>query len=530
MTSRPLVGCALVLAVLAAGPAAAQDTAAELSRLAAQLDHPLEHKRLEAIDRLGALGPAAAVAAPRLLAILERGDAPAQAVAARALPRIRPDRPAAAALERLLVDPERPGELRAAAATGLGVIAARVPPARTHVVGVLARELRARRHGNTVDVALARALGSLGPDAAAGLAALEESLAGSPFADVQTAAFRAIVRVSPPAAAQRSVAELVADLDAERPVDRARAYGSLRARAASAREAVAVVASRTSADRPVYERIAALEALAELDPASEAALAAFASASASDQPEVALAGRAGLEALGPRHAAEAAPRLLALLQRSPDPARQYLIDTLRRVNPDSPELVKAVLALLAASDGRTDELLLGSILDALRAAGPAARTAALEPLLRLLDPKAPIHAGRPQITVSALIAHALVALAELDPPASAAPRILAELERKDPWTLPAAIRAVGALGAEGAPAVPRLLEVLRDPPWAPMLPFLHEAWPTVEAIRALGRIGPAASAALPALRGVAQRDGSKLSELSALEVQAAREALRRIGG
>ena len=64
------------------------DVAREVKRLTADLGHEREHKRLQAIEKLGRIGKSAAVVLPKLMKILQSGEPTAQVIAARAVPRI----------------------------------------------------------------------------------------------------------------------------------------------------------------------------------------------------------------------------------------------------------------------------------------------------------------------------------------------------------------------------------------------------------------------------------------------------------
>ena len=85
----------LAAAIIGLGSSAAGATPQEeVRRLLADLNHPLEHKRHEAIYQLGEMGPDAIEALPTILRVLEQsGNVSARIEAARAAARIAPESP-----------------------------------------------------------------------------------------------------------------------------------------------------------------------------------------------------------------------------------------------------------------------------------------------------------------------------------------------------------------------------------------------------------------------------------------------------
>ena len=531
---RTLLGLTLLLCLCwPAEPVAAQSAPIRrrVEKLTQQLDHKRLHRRLEALQRLGDLGPDAQAVTPKLLGLLARDEfVQVRSSAARALARIAPtDASVFKGLKTVLSDTENHYTLRQSAAWGLGRMAASSELLRTGIVRGLAFELRSQRHGNLVDVALANALGGLEAEAASTTPSLEHALEKSPFADVRVACFIAMARVST-RGPEIKIPKLTANLRAESLARRAWAFGQLRAQGKGALEALDLllkIAQR--ADQPIYERVAALEALAAIAPDDAKVIDCFALALTTEHYLIQPTGSRGLKALGPRHH-EAVDSLLRHLEANDPRARLPMVSALHRVAPQEQRVVSGLLAALVRCQAKDDEVYIHALLEALRAGGQE-RAKAVPTLLALAKFEAPLHEGRAEVVRSFLIGHALVVLAEVGAPESSVPQLMAELSRDDPYTRPAIIRALGSVGAKGAPAVPSLVKLLEDKtPWVPMLPFLHDAFPTVEAIRALGRIGPAARAAIPVLTKISGRETTTLSQLGVLETQSARKALKDIRG
>lgn len=528
-----LLGLSLLLFLCWPEPVAAQSAPIRrrVEKLTKQLDHKRLHRRLEALQRLGDLGKDAQSVTPRLLSLLARNEfVQVRSSAARALARIAPtDASVFKGLKSALNDTENHYTLRQTSAWGLGRMAASSELLRTQIVRGLAFELRSQRHGNLVDVALANAIGGLETLGASTTPSLEHALEKSPFADVRVACFVAMARVSK-RGPQVKIPKLVANLRAESLARRAWAFGQLRAQGEGAIEAVDLllkIAQRPK--QPVYERVAALEALAAIAPDNEKVIDCFAVAMTTEHYLIQPTASRGLRVLGPRHT-EAVPPLLRHLKANDPRVRLPMVTALHRVAPQEKRVVSGLLAALARCKPTDDEVYIHAVLEALRA-GAKERAKAVPTLLAMAKFKAPLYEGRPSVVRSFLIGHALVVLAEVGAPESAVPQLLAELARDDPYTRPAIIRALGSVGAKGAPAVPSLVKLLEGKtPWVPMLPFLHDAFPTVEAIRALGRIGPAARAAIPVLTKISDRETTNLSQIGVLETQSARKALKDIRG
>jgi hypothetical protein len=502
----------------------------ELGRLVKQLDHKREHKRLQAIEKLGELGKEARSTLPKLIAVLTDGNPVAKVTAARAVSRIAPDdKRVYRLLSELLTNTENHYQLRKSAALGLYRVASQIEPSRTEIIKLMGTELSAQKHGNLVDVALADSLGKMGTHAFSAGPALERALLKSPFEDVKAASFVAMARVSRPDDTAR-MPKLIADLRTGSLASKARAFGVLRARGKKAVPALDALYESAAPKHPVYEQVAALDTLAAVSPATAKSIALFVSAISVDHYLLRPAGQKALGALGRVHAESASAPLLEQLAKTQGEAKREVLRTLARVAPRAKATVAALTKVLEGLTAKDPELVVYEALEALRRGAPLSNSAG-PLLLKLVDPSHALYQGRQEVTVDFLIGHVLVTLTDVGLPEGAAPVILKELQRDKPYVRPAVIRAVGALGEAGAPAVAQLVTLLKEEKvWTPILPFLHDSFPTVEAIRALGRIGPAAKAAIVVLNRLAERQADTISEIGVLEAQAARKALSRIQG
>ncbi len=526
--ARAFVGLAVAL-LLPVAPAQDTEVAEKVRLLEADLDHKLEFKRIEAISELGLLGPESRRVLPKILSYLESSnDLTTLMHAARAAARIDPENEKTARLlTRFLEDRESSYALREVCAVALGEMAEATPSLAARIVKVLSRELGSGAHGNVVDTALAGALGRLGEAASSSVEDVKTALARSPFGEVQVATFLALSRVSR-SQPGRTVEELAAGLDGEDLEARAVSFGQLRAMGAAAAKVVPALIAVASSQRPLYERVAAIDALSAIAPGDPPAIGTFLAAAGSDDEWLVRAGDQALGQVRPGLDRTALEALLGGLISANDFVRQRTIFTLSRVAPQEPRTIAAMLDLLGRVDVTSDTIVVYSILEALRAAGTAAGPAASR-LVRMLDRNDPIYAQKLSASVDQRIGHSLVVLSEIGIPPDAVPRILAEFESRNAFTLAPAIRAIGALGPAGAPAVPGLVALLEGPrPPEKLLPFLPDADCRVESIRALGRMGPAARAAIGSLTKIAGQDAR--DPTVAGEIQAARTALQEIQG
>lgn len=158
----------------------------KVQRLLGDLDHALEHKRLEAIYKLGEMGPDAMEALATIVRLLEQSEnLSARIEAARAAARIAPESPEVrSALTKFLENVKVHYELRQKSARALGEMARSRPHLAPLIVPTLARALRLGQ-GNIVEVELAVALAGLDEKAQPAIRDLEHVLKASPFADVQ---------------------------------------------------------------------------------------------------------------------------------------------------------------------------------------------------------------------------------------------------------------------------------------------------------------------------------------------------------
>jgi hypothetical protein len=502
----------------------------QLKKLEQQLGHKRAHKRLEAIERLGHMGKRARRLLPKVVAILNQDDDPnARILAARSSAKIGATNPRVyKALSAVLDTKTNHYQLRTEATRALGHVAKASPTLRPRILKQLSAEMRAEGNNNVLVVALANALGELGEEAFASGPSLERTLQTNKIAEVRVACFIAMARVSR-RPKNLEVKTVVAALKKETKVARrARVYGHLRILGPEAKDAVeALLHVAKGKASPLYERVAALDALAAIDPTQEAIVDEFVAAASSGNYVLKPAGRRCLDTISRSQAGAAVPALIKHANASDDDVRITVVETLYRIAPTKASVKSLLEGLIVKANAKDSQLFLHAVMDGLRAA--RSQTSG-DALVKLLDRGADVHKGRDDVSQAYLIAHALVVLSELGVPAKHSERILDELRRAHPYTLPAACRAVGALGPKGAPGVAHLLKVIDKRPWTPMLPFLADAFPTVEAIRALGRIGPAAKSAIPALTKLSGlRDGAR-SVVGRLEVQAARKALAAIRG
>ena len=503
----------------------------KIARLEEDLESKLEHRRFEAIHQLGMMGADARRVLPKFISYLESSDdLTIRMYAARAAQRIDPsNKKVSSLLLGILKDHDQSYALREVAAVALGEMAEATPSLTTEIVEVLAEELGSGDQGNIVDTAIAGSLGRLGERASSAAQDIEVALARSPFGEVQIATFLALARVSKgqPGATPD---QLVAGLDDPHLAVRATSFGQLRAMGEPAAKTAPALVQIAQTDRPLYERVAALDCLGAIAPGDPQAIAAFIAAASTPARWLSNAGEMCLRQVKPGLSAPAVEALLAGLTSPDELVRRSVVRTLTRVAPGEPRTVRAMLELLGRVDARSEPIYVFFVLEALRAAGPAA-SAAGPRLVAMLDRGQPMYQALEPLAVEERVGHALVVLSEIGMPPEATAPVLAEFEKRTLITLTPSIRAVGALGSRGAPAVPGLIAFLEGKRHSQsLLPFLLHAKPQLEAIRALGRIGPAAKAAIPLLTKLSGRDTRDISNDEILESQAARTALEEIQG
>lgn len=204
-------------------------------------------------------------------------------------------------------------------------------------------------------------------------------------------------------------------------------------------------------------------------------------------------------------------------------AQLACLRTVQASGPAGSAATKNVCALLAHSDGSTDDVVIASALDVLRSAGPKAAPAA-ETLSALLPHRSALYRGRDKFQVVRLRAYIVVTLSEIGFPRSAMPALLDTLgnldERMSPVEVASAARAVASLGSAGRELEPYLLEalLLRVSPEELSLGRYEQEFPPEEAttvqlevVRALARISsPGDRDVVDRLREVAALRGSGL--------------------
>ncbi|REK11400.1 MAG: hypothetical protein DWQ37_14035 [Planctomycetota bacterium] len=402
------------------GPAAKDATGA----LAKQLSDESPSVRAHAAYALGKIGPAAIAAAPELAKLIADPDDDVQHTAIDALEKIKPEPSVVIdALGKALEDPDP--AVRVAALSAL-------TDAGETAVPVLGKAL-----GNAdTRYWAALALGELGPVAKGAVSELAAALKDD-RPEVRREVLIALARIGPDAApAVKDITPLLDDSDDSVAHAAGFALGAIGPKAASATDALTKAMDHDdSLEECVY-----CWALARIEPkneeAREHAIEMLVAAANDENPRVQAAVVRGLMDL------KAPPEKTV-------PALGYVI-----LNGQEPAVHEALGALLAMGDQATP--VLAKALERPEVRGRAAL------LLTYLGPKA--QAAVPELTT---------ALSDEDP----------EVRRE-------VLFALAAIGPEAAEATPALVKRMND----------SEVRNRAVAAYALGRIGPGASAALPKLQ------------------------------
>jgi len=292
--------------------------------------------RLEAVEALAAIGPAAAPAVAGLVVALKDKEAKVRAASALALGKIGPG---AKRASRALGDALRDGdaEVRRQSAGALG----EVGPAAAGGVPALLRGI----DGNDADLTrlCVQALGLIGPETKTIMPALEAQLK-SANRDVREAAIRAVGNMG--AEARRAVPGLMNVVVVEQHEELRKA--ALDALASLGEEAVPDVAKALKDERTAA-RLQACAILARIGPAAKKAAPALTAALKDKSPEVRAGAAAAIGALG----AEGRSAVAALAPLLKDPewrVRAAAAGALGGVGPEAKGAVKQLATALADAE------------------------------------------------------------------------------------------------------------------------------------------------------------------------------------
>jgi len=314
--------------------------------------------KLEAVQALGAIGPAAAPAVPGLVVALKDKDARVRAAAAATLGAIGPGaKRASRVLGDALRDPD--AEVRRQAAGAIG----EVGPAAAASVPAL---LRGIDGSDTEQTRLCvQALGQIGPETKTIMPALEVQLK-SANKDVREAAIRAVGNMG--AEAKRAVPGLLNVVVVEQ-------HEELKQAAADAlvslgEEAVGDTAKALKDER-IAMRLAACAILARIGPAAGKAATALGATLKDKSPEVRAAASAAIGALGAE--GRSAVSAVASLLKDPDwKVRLAAASALGRIGPEAKGAVRNLVAALSDEEPEVR----AAAASALGGIGPAAKSAA----------------------------------------------------------------------------------------------------------------------------------------------------------
>jgi HEAT repeat protein len=328
--------------------------------------------RIEAVQALAAIGPAAATAVPGLMASLKDSDATVRAASALALGRVGP---AAKRAARLLGDALRDddAEVRRQASTALGEVgpaaSAGVPallrclegddfemtrrcvtalgligPEAKTIVPAVQKHLRSHDHG--VREAAIRAMGLMGSDAKRAVPDLVNVLVVETYDELRKAAADALASIGGDA-----VPELIKCLKDQRPDSRLFACTILGRIGPDAARAVSALASALS-DKTPDVAVAAATALGRIGEDARTAVSPLTAALKHDNWRVRMSAATALGEIGP--AARAAVRgLAALLEDADWQVRRAAATALGRMG-SAAKSASAALTIAADGDGREE--------------------------------------------------------------------------------------------------------------------------------------------------------------------------------
>ena len=394
-------------------------------------------------------------------------------------------RPPAATLAQLASKLASAGAAdRVAAARALGTLGSEAAPAQTALTAALddpVAEVRA---------AAAWALGGLGPSASAAVSALGKHTRDE-SAQTRAGAAWALGRIGPSASpAALFLVERLADADETVRWRAGDALGALGCTAACVEPLVTILEDARSPGRPQ-----AAEALGRCGALASPAVSALVSALGDEREEVRWRAAWALGEIGPL--AQGAVRALALAMAD-EKIRWRVADALGGIGPGAAE---AVPVLTEAVRDPSSNVRWRAV-KALGRIGPGARAATPALVAALADPQDNVRAA------------AALALPKVEPPRELAlPAYLRALDDPDSRVRHHAADALGRLGSEAKEAGPALLRALED----------EDAVVRGVAARALGRIGPAAPA------GASRALSHALIDPDAGVRAEAQKALREVG-
>ncbi len=389
--------------------------------------------RIRAAAALGQLGPAAADAAPALIAALRDDDETVRCGAATALGQVGVgDGTAVEALAALLTDPSPP--VKVAAAAALSELRADAAPAVPALVELLQdRDEEVRRTA-------AAAIGRIGTiDGRAGQDLVEGLTSPDNVVRAQTAEALGVIGEVAADDAAPALVEALADRNDQVRGKAAEALGKLGGAAASVAVPGLVRALR---DRDNWVSALAAEALGEMGDAADGAVPSLVHALGHMNPQVRGSAAAALGKLGDAAA----------------PARPALLKALR----DEDGYVRAQAVRALGQVGRPDAAVRGAILAALADADPQARATAAESVGEWADADPAAVAGlvvalddpTDPVKVAAIQALPKLGAATAEVCDALGRRLL---EDDSVWVAEQAAAALGRFGPEAAPAGPALL-------------------------------------------------------------------------
>jgi HEAT repeat protein len=385
--------------------------------------------------------------------------------------------PAVPALIELL-DSQSP-ELRASAADTIACIG---PPARAAVRSLIRAIEQPAAIGETAQRHSLRALGRIGPDAAAAAPALRRWLADIEGLDYEVV--EALDKIGDPPIQKLTDALLHRDFEALRILT---SIGP-RARAAvpALRKALAV------GERPV--RFECAEALAFIDPTTAEAIPVLIEAldHVHDEDVDVCGVPMALAHLGTR-AIAAIPKLAELVRKGcEDP---LVAEALAQIDSDGKE---SVPALICALDYENQDVV-AIAADCLGLLGTRAKSA-VPALARVVAREFSENDASDRFPQRS----AVVALRRIGPDSKASVPVLIRVltgERSTPSLRAAAADTLGALGADAKSAVPALVGLVQGPTTDSSIAFIRG-----QAILALGKIGPEADVSVSVIRKLLDQD------------------------
>lgn len=438
-----------------------------------------------------------------------------------------------------LLDDKKPHRwwLREWAAKALVVIA----PGDATVMAALAAAVQDKSPSEPVNRAAIEGLGKFGPKAAESLPLVKKYLT-SPDPETQLAAYRAAGQIASAPKPSPDELKKLTTVDWKGPDGGYAVFHAIQDAGSAAAVTVPALVATYGKETPLPVKATILETLGKVKAGDVATVQLLIDtlparwSHPGDPPAEKFLSEHAREALFEASPSDpqAVPVLAKALASTGQHVRWQAARHLKKFGPKAAPAVPALVAALKVADVKLSTHQIGAYLDALRAIGPDARSAA-DTLVEMLSERSPLYKGQEPFLAHYLQAYIIVTLADIGVPDGAKPYILDLLNNSDKFTshgYAAACRAAGALGPNFPEALPGLQRALKPTFTDFVMSFQRfgmalgpeDSSCRLEALRALAKMGPKAAAALPRVEELSKEKPAPGAVLAPWADEAARTA------